>query len=76
MNSFALVPRAVKQVDPCQEGPNKSLYNCSRNVLDICSYDRYRQNEELCQVARAFILLAITILILASVSHFMHIRQR
>ena len=75
MNPFALVPRVVEQLDPSRAGPNKSSYDFSQNMLDVCSYPRFRHTQELCQAVRAFVLLAITVLILVLIHHFIHVRQ-
>lgn len=67
----ALVPRRVNP-NFCQPGPRYRFYNCAQWTLDVCNYDRYKDNLLACQIIRAFILLALVVLLLLWMTYTIH----
>jgi hypothetical protein len=76
-NKAALIPRGIESVDYCRK-PHYDFFNCTQSILDICNYDRYRNDPHkllVCHWIRAFVLLATTVLMLKIMSYTLHRSQ-
>lgn len=77
-NKVTLVSRGDLPGKPCQAGPGYHWFRCIQSTLDICNYERFRHSKHkllLCQWIRAFVLLAIVLLILKIMQRTLHRNQ-
>jgi hypothetical protein len=76
-DNAALFTRGIESVDYCRK-PHYDFVNCTQSILDICNYDRYRNDPHkllVCHWIRAFVLLAITVVMLNIMSYTIHRSQ-